>query len=621
MRSDSNLKAFKFTPYDLSAYMKLDDTALRSLHLFPSSTGPKHTSLYGLLNECKTVQGSRLLEQWIRQPLLSKEMIENRLDVVEAFFECSSVRQGLREVVLRAMPDLARIIRRLVRGSCNLQDIVVLYQAIAKIPPILEELSQADAKHKNVLSARYVAPLEALLTSLKPFAEMVEKMVDFAALERHEYIVRADFDEGLQEVAAQKEAILEAIEPEFMEAAKDLGLEANKKIKLERNNIHGYYLRVSRIDANLIKGGQYQELAALKNGVYFVTPHLRELSIRYDELCRLYASKQSVLVKEMLEITASFRPLFDQYNLVIADLDVAMSLAYVSLMSPKSFVRPQVGGPDLVLKGARHPCLEANQSDFIPNDVEFRRDANCMQIITGPNMGGKSTYIRQAALCIIMAQIGCFIPADEAQVPVFDAVMVRVGAGDNILRGISTFMAEMLETASILRTATRDTFVVIDELGRGTSTSEGLGLAWGVTKYLATKIGCFAFFATHFHELTVLADELPTLIKNLHVSAQIHDGRLTMMYAVQPGVCDESFGIHVAELANFPRLVVEMARMRVAELESKPILPFRDEAEMEATAHFVNGLKPKMAEGRRFGPADFEGAPAVLQDLLRECSR
>lgn len=577
LHSDSNLRAFRHTPYNQELYVKLDDTALRSLHIFPAAAGPKTASLYGLLNQCKTGQGSRLLEQWLRQPLRSREDIESRLDAVQAFVEASAVRQNLRETGLRAVPDLARIIRRLVRAACSLQDIVVLYQVLEKTAVLLAELEQLAGS--ACIHARYIASLGALKAGLAPFSEMVESMLDFPALERHEYIVRADFDEALQAISSQKDELLGRIEPEFARVARRLGLEMNKKLKLERNSIYGYFFRVSRLDAGALKEEEgLQELAIQKNGVYFVTPLLRECSLRYDELCQLYASKQGVLVKEMIRTTAAFRTLFDSLNLAIADLDVCLSLAYVSVMSPKSFVRPQIGGTDLVLRASRHPCLEAHV-DFIANDVEFQRDAFCVQIITGPNMGGKSTYIRQAALVIILAQMGCFVPCEYAAVPIFDAVMVRVGAGDSILRGVSTFMAEMLETASILKTASRDSFVIVDELGRGTSTSEGLGLAWGVTKHIARSIGCFTFFATHFHELTALAAELPCLVRNLHVTAQVFQGALTMLYAVRPGVCDQSFGIHVAELANFPRVVVEMAKLRTAELEGTPLVPREQEGE------------------------------------------
>ena len=585
MHDPSNFGQYQLFQHDLAHYMKLDAAALKALNLMPGARdGHKTMSLYGLLNHCKTPNGSRLLSQWLKQPLMDKVEIEKRQQLVEAFVNDTLLRQSMQEEHLRSIPDLYRLIKRFQRGKANLEDVVRAYQVVIRLPGFLGTLEGVmDEAYRDPLDEAYTNKLRELSDNLVKLQEMVETTVDLDALDNHEFIIKPEFDDSLRTIRRKLDKLRSNMDQAFADAADDLGQERDKKIFLENHKVHGWCMRLTRTEAGCIRNNKtYLECSTQKNGVYFTTKALQAMRREFDQLSQNYNRTQSSLVNEVVGVAASYCPVLERLAGVLAHLDVIVSFAHASVHAPTSYVRPKIhprGTGQTVLTEARHPCMEVQDDvTFITNDVTLTRDTSSFLIITGPNMGGKSTYIRQIGVIALMAQVGCFVPCSSAELTIFDSILARVGASDSQLKGVSTFMAEMLETANILKSATSESLIVIDELGRGTSTYDGFGLAWAISEHIVKEIGCFALFATHFHELTALAERYPQ-VRNLHVTAHISGGadsaptaedekrEVTLLYKVEEGICDQSFGIHVAELVRFPDKVVRMAKRKADELE------------------------------------------------------
>lgn len=594
LTEDSNYGKFTLQPFSLNTYMRLDSSALRALNVLESKTDAnKNFSLFGLMNRTSTAgMGKRLLNRWLKQPLLDVKEIEKRHNSVQCFVESAETRIDLR-THLKRIPDIERIVRKVERKKANLQDVVKLYQASVRLPFIKESLQRYEGEFSPFLKDRFGNALEEWIGTdhLGKYDGLVEAAVDLERLEEGEYIISAGYDASLGEIKEERERVGEEVRKVHLEVAKDLGLVADKSLKLDKVAQHGFAFRITKKEETQVRkklNSSYTTLETRKDGIKFSNAKLWRLSEKFLKLTEEYSNTQKELVAKVVEVAATFVEVFEGVAALLAELDVLLSFADLAVSAPTPYVRPTVtpqGEGDIVLEGSRHPCVEVQDDvSFIPNDCRLERGKSWFQIITGPNMGGKSTFIRQVGVNVLMAQVGCFVPCDSAQISVRDCIFARVGAGDCQLRGVSTFMAEMLETAAILKSATQNSLIIIDELGRGTSTYDGFGLAWAICEYLVEVTRGPTLFATHFHELTSLSHSLslsqnfpvhgnskgPSVgIANYHVSAHIDESsrKLTMLYKVEDGPCDQSFGIHVAEFAHFPESVVKMAREKAEQLE------------------------------------------------------
>ncbi|CAH1102281.1 unnamed protein product, partial [Psylliodes chrysocephalus] len=563
---EKNFNQFKLSTFDCRRFVRLDNAALYALNIFPKVTSRsmnsdnlqllKSFSVRGILDNCVTPQGSRLLEQWIKQPLKDYNSINERLDIVEAILKDPEVRGQLKDWLPRVI-DLMPIARKMSCKKANLQDCYKVYQAVGSVAHIVNVLM--NLKNKCV-KGLLTDPLGEIFSELQNYQSMIEHTLDFDLVNRGEFFVKGSFDEELNALQKKKGKIEEKMQKALGQVSKDLDL---KGVKLDSNEQHGYFFRVTLNDEpTLRKRKDYKILDVIKGGVRFVNNHLEQLNEMYQNLNVEYTERQKAVLGEVFEVAAGYVESLRNLNISIATVDVLTSFAVAAISARIPYVKPKLhkeGSGILKLKQIRHPCLEAQDSvSFIPNDVTFNAEEKLLYVITGPNMCGKSTYIRSVGICVLMAHIGSLVPCSHADISIVDGILVRVGADDCQLKGLSTFMLEMIETSSIIKSATNNSLVIIDELGRGTSTYDGCGIAWAIAEHLVKEIKCFSLFATHFHEINELA-EMYGNVGNLHVSAVVSENVITPLYSVREGECDKSYGIHCAKMVGFPEDVIQDA--------------------------------------------------------------
>jgi len=555
--------------------MRLDSAALMALNLMParmvrrvppSGAAGQEDSGQHLLGQlaggCWSKGGPRVLARWLMAPLTDRAVISARAEVVEALVASPPVRDGLRDTM--RIPDIASLRARLARKRAGLMDILRLYSTVNGPLPSAAALLSGGGSPPLKLWGEKLSWLNEQFAQFKALVETVVE--DSAAAEPR---IKPGFS---PELRAARDALDAALD-ELVEVADRFTSKhgSGLDIKFERDKARGYVFRVTRKhDKAVRKIPGVTICATLTSGVTFNTPKLKAAVADHSAAGRDVRAAEAAVLEQVLKIVRTYSPVIESLGESLGELDALCGMAALASDASASYVRPTIraegdeGG--IAVRGARHALLESDPSrPFIPNHHEMARGSSNFAIITGPNMGGKSTYIRQLGVLMVLAQIGSFVPAATATVPVLDCILARIGAGDSQLEGVSTFMAEMVEAAAICETATKNSLVIIDELGRGTSTYDGFGLAWALSEHLVS-VGCYTLFATHFHEMTALEHSQKGVCnQHVHTLATEHD--VTMLYSVRPGPAEASFGVHVARMTGCPQSVVATADAKAKELE------------------------------------------------------
>ena len=597
--------------YCRNDYLALDYTTLRHLEILEPlhHDAPRHASLYGVVNRTVTPMGARRLRDWLSQPLAAVEPIRRRQETVQTFIGNSTGLDNFR-AQLSQVRDLERTLGRLSSGSGNARDLVALRMALEQIPAvkqILQNVAQASRLHPGQLrelpeenaaagTAALLCELESQLTESPDLVELISRaIVDDPPLAVKEGgMIRDGFDAALDELRNATRGGKDWIAKLQQQEIEHTGINS---LKVRFNSVFGYYIEVTKSNLDKVPP-HYIRKQTVANGERYITPELKEMEGKI-----LGAEERSVkleyeLFQRVREEVLGQLPKIQQTAAALAQLDVLASFAETARLH--NYCRPQVADEGVLqIRDGRHPVLEQNLTDerFVPNDAGLGSSSSAgvspasashiekptgsrdgcatfpqIALITGPNMAGKSTYIRQVALITLLAHTGSFVPAVEARIDLVDRIFTRIGASDDLTRGQSTFMVEMTETANILNNATPRSLIVLDEIGRGTSTFDGLSLAWSIVEHLHNQVGAKTLFATHYHELTELAQRLPRL-KNFNVAVREWRDQIVFLRKIVEGGTDKSYGIHVARLAGVPKEVLERAKVILGNLEESELTP------------------------------------------------
>lgn len=545
--------------YETSQYLQLSHVSQNNLEILASAkTGKKMGSLFWLLDQTQTAMGGRLLKRWLTRPLLSAAKIKQRQDIVQALLDSFFTRDKVK-TALKGVYDLERLTGKTAFGNVNARQLLQLAHSLQQVPAIKQALVYLKS---TVLTAAAQA-----MDPLPSVADLITKTIvpDPPILTTEGGLIQKGVDDQLDRY---REAMTNGHQWLAQMQEQERTATGINNLKVGYNKVFGYYIEVTNANKDKVPE-RYNRKQTLTNAERYITPELKEHESLILEAQTKSTSLEYELFVKLRDEVKKYAPALQKLAGQIARLDVLLSFADTA--EKNNYCRPTLhtDSQAISVKNGRHAVVEQVMptGSYIPNDVEMADDTDIF-LITGPNMSGKSTYMRQMALIAIMAQVGSFVPADSADLPIFDQIFTRIGAADDLISGQSTFMVEMSEANAALQHATKNSLVLFDEIGRGTATYDGMALAGAIVKYLHDKVHAKTLFATHYHELTDLEQTLPHL-KNIHVGATEQNGQLVFLHKIMPGAADQSYGIHVAQLAGLPRAVLHEARIMLRRLEAQ----------------------------------------------------
>ena len=546
------------TSHRQSGVLQIDAATRRSLEITRTlRTATREGSLLDVIDQTCTPMGSRLLADWVAAPLIEINAINDRLDSVQELTQDVTLRGDVR-TTLKQTYDLTRLLARIATGRTGPRDLQQVATTLANLPKLKARLTDRRAARLSFVETHL-----HLCPELR--SQLESGLADECPLSASDgNFIREGFDKGLDELRTLARGGKQWIASYQQQQMDESGI---PNLKVGYNKVFGYYLEVTNAHKDKVPDFFIRK-QTLKNCERYITPELKEYEEKVLSADEKAASREQEIFAELRSETHRHLSTLQEVGAAIAELDVLASLAEIA--GHRGWARPDlVDDSVLRIEAGRHPVLDVTmpQGEFVPNDCVHSPESGMILLITGPNMAGKSTYIRQVALINLLAQAGSFVPAKSAQIGIADRIFARVGASDELSRGQSTFMVEMVETARILNTATSRSLVILDEIGRGTSTYDGLSLAWAITEHLHEQIGCRTLFATHYHELTQLEESLPR-VANLNVAVKEWNDEVVFLHRIVAGGADKSYGIHVARLAGIPKRVNERAKDVLAQLEA-----------------------------------------------------